>query len=136
MHLQKVVGGAHLCAFGVPAELVLRGVPVGDGGDGGAAEDGGPAVVEGDTVVGEPGAEGAAAAFGDCCGELAFELEEFENAGREVRRGHGDEDVGRWRCRSGGCGRRCALGVHARGCDDGGGAEQKGGCSYALHERA
>ena len=76
-----VVGGSHLRTFGVPAELVLSRVPVGDGGDGGAAEDGGLAVVEGDAVVGEPGAEGFASAGADGFGELAFQLEQLEHAG-------------------------------------------------------
>ena len=61
----------------------IVGVPVGDGGDGDASADGGLAVGEGDAVVGEPGAEGAATFGGDVVGELAFELEELELAGGE-----------------------------------------------------
>ena len=123
-----VVGGSHLCAFGVPAELVLGGIPVGAGGDGGSAHDGRLAVVEGYSVVGEPGAEGFASAVGDGCGELAFELEELEDSWREPGRWHGDEDVG-WRLTCG-HGRRDALagglGGHASGREDAGDAEQKG----------
>lgn len=123
-----VVGGSHLGSFGVPAELVLGWVPVGDGGDGGSAHDGGLAVVEGYSVVGEPGAEGLASSVGDCLGELAFELEELEDSGRERGSWHGDEDVS-WRLRwdrgwrdalAGG------LGEHAGGREDAGDAEQKG----------
>ncbi len=69
-----VIGWAHLGSFGVPAELVGGGIPIGDGGDGGSTEDGGLTVVESDAVVGEPGAEGLASAVGDGLGELAFEL--------------------------------------------------------------
>ena len=123
-----VVGGAHLRSFGVPAELVLGGIPVGDGGDGGSAQYSGLAVVEGYAVVGEPRAEGSATAVGDGCGELTFELEELEDSWRELGRWHGDEDMG-WRL-SCGCGRRDALagglGVHGCGDEDACGAEQKG----------
>ena len=77
-----------------------------------AAADGGLAVVEGDAVVGEPGAEGVAAAGGDGGGELAFELEELEHAGGEGWHVEGREGEGRtWRrvhgaalCRGVGCG--------------------------------
>ncbi len=76
-----IVGRAHLGAFGVPAEFVDGGIPVGDGGNGGAAEDGRLAVIEGDAVVGEPGGECLASTIGDGLRELAFELEQFEDAG-------------------------------------------------------
>jgi len=76
-----VVGGANLCAFSVPTELVGGGIPVGDGGNGRAAEDGRLTVVEGDAVVGEPGTEGLASSIGDGLGELTFELEHLEDAG-------------------------------------------------------
>ena len=87
-----VVGGAHLGSFGVPAEFVGGGIPIGDGGDGGVAAYGGLAVVEGDAVVGKPGAKRFASARAYGGGELAFQLEEFEHAGRE--RGHLHRCVG------------------------------------------
>ena len=78
-----VVGWAHLCSLRGPGELVVFGVPLGLGGDTGAAEDGGLAIVEGDGIVGEPGTEGFATACGDVFGEATFELHEEEDTGSE-----------------------------------------------------
>ena len=90
-----VVRGAHLGAFGEPEELVLFGVPVGLGGDGAAAEDGGLAVGKSDGVVGEEGGEGFAAAELDGLLELAFELHELDLTGRKGGDdGGGDDAVG------------------------------------------
>src|ERR1700727_343108 len=86
-----VVGRTHLCSQWSPGELVVFGVPLGLGGDAGAAEDSWAAVVECDGVIGEPGAEGFAPADGYVFGEAAFELHEEERAGGEcwLRQGTG-----------------------------------------------
>ena len=109
-----IAGRTHLGAFGVPGEMVGFGIPHGCGGDGGVAEDGGFAVVEGDGVVGEPGGEGLAAAFGDGIGELAFQLDELKDAGREGGKGERG-DLGLVVERTGvGGGRLRVLGREAR----------------------
>ena len=78
-----VVGRAHLCSLRGPCELIVFGIPLGLGGDAGAAEDGGASVVEGDGVVGKPGAEDFASASGYGLGEAALEFHEEEYAGSE-----------------------------------------------------
>ena len=97
---------------------------------------GGLAVVEGDAVVGEPGAEGFAPSSGDCSGELAFQLEELEDAWRERGNLHwrvGEGMLGGTRGRRHGgvagraddAGGRDVLGMQTAREDDGGEAEQK-----------
>jgi hypothetical protein len=56
-------------------------------GDGGAAKDRRPTVIQGDGVIGKPGAEGFSTAVGDGLPETAFEFKEEKGTGGEGRLG-------------------------------------------------
>jgi len=75
-----IVRRSHLCALRDPCELVGFGIPLSLGGDGGATKHCGATVIEGNGVVGKPGAKGLAALGGDSLRETAFELKEEEDA--------------------------------------------------------
>ena len=72
-----------MCSLRDPSELVGLWVPLGLGGYGGAAKDGWTTVIEGDGIVGKPGAKGFASTGGDGLGEATFELQQQEGARRE-----------------------------------------------------
>jgi hypothetical protein len=87
-----IVRRSHLCSLRDPGELVAFGVPLSLRSDGGAAKNGGFAVVERDGVVGEPGAKGFTALGGDGFRETALEFQQEQGARGERRLG---ERIGR-----------------------------------------
>ena len=92
-----IVRRAHLRGGRCPGELVGFGVPVGGGGYGSPAAEGGAAVGEADGVVGEPGAKRFASTGSYGFGETAFEVEEEQCAG--VEGGLGEQTGGGgWGC--------------------------------------